>query len=68
MALMTTASAARAVGVGPGTLRLYDRLGLLSPQRDSDGRRLYSHTDLEKLRKIHSARVANRGTFGRKAR
>jgi MerR family transcriptional regulator, heat shock protein HspR len=44
--------AARAVGMHPQTLRLYERLGLVTPAR-SDGRnRLYSDRDIERLRQI----------------
>jgi DNA-binding transcriptional MerR regulator len=47
----TTAFAALA-GVTPRTLRHYDRLGLLRPQRSSAGYRIYSARDLETLEEI----------------
>ncbi|WP_238773668.1 MerR family transcriptional regulator [Prescottella equi] len=39
-------------GVGPQTLRLYERRGLLAPDRTGGGTRRYSHEDLERLRRI----------------
>jgi len=39
-------------GVGPQTLRLYERRGLLSPSRSDGGTRRYSDDDLERLRRI----------------
>jgi len=39
-------------GVGPQTLRLYERRGLLAPSRTDGGTRRYSDDDLERLRRI----------------
>ncbi|MGG7101292.1 MerR family transcriptional regulator [Rhodococcus sp. 24CO] len=39
-------------GVGPQTLRLYERRGLLTPTRTGGGTRRYSESDLETLRRI----------------
>ncbi|MCA1004555.1 MerR family transcriptional regulator [Rhodococcus hoagii] len=39
-------------GVGPQTLRLYERRGLLAPDRTSGGSRRYSRDDLERLHRI----------------
>lgn len=39
-------------GVGPQTLRLYERRGLLTPTRTGGGTRRYSESDLEKLGRI----------------
>ena len=36
-------------GVGPQTLRLYERRGLLTPSRTDGGTRRYSDDDLERL-------------------
>jgi DNA-binding transcriptional MerR regulator len=42
---------ARMLGITPSTLRTWeDRYGLVSPQRNGSGRRLYSHDDIERLR------------------
>jgi DNA-binding transcriptional MerR regulator len=39
-------------GVGPQTLRLYERRGLLSPTRTDGGTRRYSGDDLRRLKRI----------------
>jgi DNA-binding transcriptional MerR regulator len=39
-------------GVGPQTLRLYERRKLLTPSRTDGGTRRYSDDDLERLRRI----------------
>jgi MerR family transcriptional regulator/heat shock protein HspR len=44
--------AARLAEVHPQTLRLYERKGLLSPQRTPKNRRRYSDEDIERLRRI----------------
>jgi len=44
--------AARMVGIGAHTLRYYERLGLVQPERSSGNRRLYSEEDIERLRYI----------------
>ncbi|NMD62071.1 MerR family transcriptional regulator [Rhodococcus globerulus] len=45
-------------GIGPQTLRLYDRRGLLTPTRTDGGTRRYSEADLTTLRRI-SELIAN---------
>jgi MerR family transcriptional regulator/heat shock protein HspR len=44
--------AAELVGMHPQTLRLYETKGLVRPSRTPGGTRLYSDTDLERLRLI----------------
>ncbi|MDA8196341.1 MAG: helix-turn-helix transcriptional regulator [Actinomycetota bacterium] len=44
--------AAELAGVHPQTLRIYERRGLLDPQRTSGGSRRYSEKDLARLRHI----------------
>jgi MerR family transcriptional regulator/heat shock protein HspR len=44
--------AAELVGMGPQTLRFYERRGLLEPVRSGGGTRRYSSEDLERLRRI----------------
>ncbi|MCQ4117818.1 MerR family transcriptional regulator [Rhodococcus tibetensis] len=39
-------------GIGPQTLRLYERRGLLTPARTSGGTRRYSEEDLVRLGRI----------------
>lgn len=44
--------AARMLGMHPQTLRKYERLGLVHPSRRLGSMRLYSRTELERLRLI----------------
>lgn len=44
--------AAELSGIGPQTLRLYERRGLLTPARTAGGTRRYSDDDLQRLRRI----------------
>jgi MerR family transcriptional regulator/heat shock protein HspR len=44
--------AADLVGMHPQTLRIYEAKGLVRPQRTAGNTRLYSETDLERLRLI----------------
>jgi MerR family transcriptional regulator/heat shock protein HspR len=44
--------AAELAGMHPQTLRQYDRLGLVCPQRVNGRNRLYSAHDVEKLREV----------------
>lgn len=44
--------AAELSGVHPQTLRMYERRGLISPQRTSGNTRRYSERDLERIRMI----------------
>jgi len=46
--------AAAMVGTAPQNLRLYERRGLLEPDRTPGGTRLYSHDDVDRLRRIVS--------------
>ena len=43
---------ARMVGVHQQTLRSYERMGLLQPARTAGNRRLYSHSDIERLQQV----------------
>ncbi|MFM9379353.1 heat shock protein transcriptional repressor HspR [Gordonia sp. VNK21] len=45
-------AAAELAGMHAQTLRTYDRLGLVTPQRTSGGGRRYSADDVERLREI----------------
>lgn len=45
-------AAAELTGMHAQTLRTYDRLGLVTPQRTSGGGRRYSRRDVERLREI----------------
>ncbi len=44
--------AAELVGMHPQTLRIYESKGLVTPQRTAGNTRLYSDSDLERLRLI----------------
>lgn len=45
--------AAKMVDLHPQTLRHYEELGLVNPQRSQGNIRLYSPTDIERLRQIN---------------
>lgn len=62
---MRIGRAARAAGMAPGTLRAYDREGLLVPLRDADGERLYTPEMVEAARRIKAQREQRQ--FPRKA-
>jgi MerR family transcriptional regulator/heat shock protein HspR len=44
--------AAELANMHPQTLRTYEARGLITPQRSAKGTRLYSHEDVERLRRI----------------
>lgn len=44
--------AARAAGVAPSTLRLWEAQGLIAPQRRASGQRVYSADDVARLQRI----------------
>src|SRR5215218_4947482 len=44
--------AAELAAMHPQTLRMYEQRGLIEPQRSPKGTRLYSQSDVEKLRRI----------------
>jgi MerR family transcriptional regulator/heat shock protein HspR len=44
--------AARIIGIEAHTLRYYERLGLVEPERSSGNIRLYSEEDIERLRYV----------------
>jgi MerR family transcriptional regulator/heat shock protein HspR len=46
--------AAELASMHPQTLRLYERRGLLRPQRQPNNRRMYSQHDVERLRHIQT--------------
>jgi MerR family transcriptional regulator/heat shock protein HspR len=52
--------AAELAEMHPQTLRMYEQRGLISPQRSPKGTRLYSHQDVERLRRIQEM-TAQRG-------
>jgi DNA-binding transcriptional MerR regulator len=52
--------AARAVGVSPSALRLWERQGLVRPARSRARYRLYSTADVERLREVRRMREIDR--------
>jgi MerR family transcriptional regulator/heat shock protein HspR len=50
--LYTMAQATEALGVNPPTLRRWEQLGLIAPQRTGGGQRRYSRRQLDQLRRI----------------
>jgi MerR family transcriptional regulator, heat shock protein HspR len=46
--------AAELADMHPQTLRMYEARGLIEPKRSPKGTRLYSHKDVERLRKIQA--------------
>jgi MerR family transcriptional regulator, heat shock protein HspR len=51
-AMYVISIAAELAGVHPQTLRVYERKGLVSPQRTGGNSRRYSDRDIDRLRKI----------------
>src|SRR3954449_6812811 len=45
--------AAELAGMHPQTLRIYEARGLIKPSRSAKQTRLYSHSDVERLRRIN---------------
>ena len=58
---LTIRAAAEQAGVSPGTLRAYDRLGLISPARDSAGRRVFTDIDVAQARRVAAERAKRQG-------
>jgi MerR family transcriptional regulator, heat shock protein HspR len=56
--------AAELTGLHPQTLRTYERMGLITPDRTGGGGRRYSHSDIELLRQIASLTSAGIGIEG----
>jgi len=50
--LFRVTEAARAAGVAPSTLRLWETQGLVAPQRRASGQRLYTAQDVARLQRI----------------
>lgn len=55
---------AQLTGMHPQTLRQYDRVGLVTPQRTSGGGRRYSARDIERLREIQHLSGEGIGLIG----
>lgn len=55
---------AQLTGMHPQTLRQYDRLGLVTPQRTAGGGRRYSAVDVDRLREIQQLSAEGIGLAG----
>ena len=49
--------AARMLNIPPQTLRYYESIGLLNPERTAGNQRVYSNKDLDRVKKIKSLTV-----------
>jgi excisionase family DNA binding protein len=58
--LLTTADAARILGVVPATVRQLERNGRLAAQRTSSGVRLFQRSDVEQLARERATRTQTR--------
>jgi hypothetical protein len=61
-------SAAEKAGVSVDTIRSYCRQGLLDPERDSAGRRLFTKDDIKRIREIYLDNMTRRPTLAGKER
>ena len=64
--LLIQAAADRA-GVSAGTARAYFRQGLVRPLRDNTGRRLFTESDILRIREIYLANMAKRPVPARRS-
>jgi DNA-binding transcriptional MerR regulator len=48
--------AAREVPCSEGSLLRYEKIGIIAPERDSAGRRLFTSEDIEKIREYRASR------------
>ena len=53
MTLFLVSDVAEQVGISADTVRNYCRQGLLTPDRDSSGRRLFTEADVRRIREIY---------------
>jgi len=63
-AVFVISMAAELTGLHPQTLRTYERLGLITPQRTGGGGRRYSARDIERLREIADLTASGVGLEG----
>lgn len=63
-AVFVISMAAELTGLHPQTLRTYERLGLISPERTGGGGRRYSARDIERLREIADLTASGVGLKG----
>ena len=68
MELLTIATATRKAGVCTGTIRNYEREGLLELVRDSAGRRILTRPDVEAIRSIYQRKAIERKMLAKSRR
>lgn len=52
-----TSEAARRIGIAARTMLYYERTGIISPEKDSSGRRLYTESDIDAIRRYRLRRA-----------
>jgi DNA-binding transcriptional MerR regulator len=65
VALYLIRSVADQVGLAPETVRAYCNEGLVTPLRDSSGRRLFTDHDVRRIREVCLAKMARRPLYAR---
>jgi len=60
MCLFLVSDVAEKVGISADTVRNYCRRGLLTPIRDSSGRRLFTEADVRRIREIFLDNMSRR--------
>jgi len=58
--MMMAGEAARLLGISPGKLGDYERMGVFTARRDQTGRRIYTEADLVAIRAHMAQRVMHR--------
>lgn len=58
---LTIRAAAEQAGLSPQTLRAYERAGLIKPERDSAGRRVFTPIDVAQARRVAAERAKRKG-------
>jgi DNA-binding transcriptional MerR regulator len=62
MSVFTVSAIARLAGCPESYVRFLEKRGVLSPDKDSTGRRLYAECDAEKIRAHRAAASKSRAT------
>jgi DNA-binding transcriptional MerR regulator len=57
---ITSSEMARLTGIAQSTVTWYANTGVISPIRDSSGRRLYTHADAETLIQLRAAKASSK--------
>ena len=54
MKLIALSHAAQAAGIAPSTMDYYVRIGVAKPVRDTNGRRIFSDSDVEAVKEYRA--------------